>query len=145
SWILIGRVMIGCPTEIPANRSKSVGAPADWVTAVTVPTGVFLISAGSATSAPPCGETTEELPFWSRTTPAWRLVLPVDAGRLPIVMLPWVEFEARHNAVKLTPSVLSMAGSSTGQRLWGAHALGPTWNSWDAPVVAPAELVATAR
>ena len=34
--ILMGRVPIGMPTEIPASRSKSVGVPAETTVAVTV-------------------------------------------------------------------------------------------------------------
>jgi hypothetical protein len=35
--ILMGTVMIGWPTAIPANKSKFDGVPADSVTAVTGP------------------------------------------------------------------------------------------------------------
>src|SRR5262249_44902820 len=44
-WILIGIVMIGTPVWIPANRLKFDGRPADWVTAVTTPTGALGIGA----------------------------------------------------------------------------------------------------
>src|SRR5215475_12609639 len=128
SWILIGRVMIGTPVEIPANRLKFDGVPADVVTAVTVPTGVPVICTGSTTSAPAGGATTG--PSRPPASPACRLLFPVVwVGRFPIVMLPWVELEARQNGAVLIESVASIAGSSTGQRKNGAHAPGPAWNS----------------
>src|SRR5262249_39726659 len=120
--------------------------PADWVTAVTTPTGVLGISTGSATSAPVGDPTTvNSWVFWSSSSPTCRLVLPVVEAMVPIVMLPWVEFELRQNTSELIPSLASIGGSSTGQGENGAHAPGPAWNSWSAPVVVPAELVATTR
>jgi hypothetical protein len=41
------------------------------------------------------------------------LVFPVGEVMAPIVMLPWVEFEARQTGIVLLPSVASIAGSST--------------------------------
>src|SRR5262249_56846617 len=127
-------------------RSKFDGRPADRVVAVTAPTGVLGISTGSATSAP-VGDPTivNSEVLWSSSIPTCRLVLPVVVVMVPIVMLPCVEFEPRPNTLELTPSLASIAGSSTGQRENGAHAPGPAWNSWSAPVVVPAELVATTR
>ena len=72
-------------------------------------------------------------------------MLPVVVVMVPIVMLPCVEFEATQNTTVLIPSVASIAGSSTGQRQNGAHAPGPAWNVLIAPVVVPAEFVATTR
>jgi hypothetical protein len=43
-------------------------------------------------------------------------------------MLPCVEFEARQRLARVTPSVASIAGSSTGQRLNGVQPRGPAWN-----------------
>ena len=60
-------------------------------------------------------------------------------------MLPCDEFEATQTLVVLTPSVASIAGSSTGQRLNGVQAPGPAWNVWSGPKVVPAEFVATTR
>ena len=72
---------------------------------------------GSLMTAPPCGETiVKTLVFSSITSPVWRLVFPVKVVMGPIVMLPWVEFEARQRLMLLTPSEASIVGSSTGQR-----------------------------
>src|SRR5262245_2878299 len=146
-WILIGIVMIGTPVWIPANRLKFDGRHADWVTAVTTPTGVLGIWTGSATSASVAESptTVNSEVFGSNSIPTCRLVFPVVEVMVPIVMLPCVEFEPRQNTIELIPSLASIAGSSTGQRKNGAHAPGPAWNSWSAPVVVPAELVATTR
>ena len=57
-----------------------------------------------------------------------RLLFPVVVVKLPIVMLPCVEFEATQKPTVLTPSVASIAGSSTGQRLNGVQTPGPAWN-----------------
>src|SRR5262249_51317519 len=109
------------------NRLKFDGVPADMVTAVTGPTGL-LICTGSTTSAPPGGGTIG--PNSWPASPACRLLFPVVwVGRFAILMLPWVEFEARRNGAVLIESVASIAGSSTGQRKNGAHAPGPAWNS----------------
>src|SRR5262249_28953401 len=131
---------------IPAIRLKFDGRPADWVTAVTTPTGVLGIWTGSATSAPVGDPTTVNSEvFGLSSNPTCRLVFPVVVVMVPIEMLPCVEFEARQNTAELIPSLASIAGSSTGQRKNGAHAPGPAWNSWSSPVVVPAELVATTR
>src|SRR5262249_57503330 len=91
--------MIGTPVEIPANRLKLDGVPADVVTAVTVPTGVPVICTGSTTSAPAGGATTG--PSRPPASPACRLLFPVVwVGRFPIVMLPWVQLEpSQHHAL----------------------------------------------
>src|SRR5262245_15599300 len=120
-WILMGIVMIGAPSEIPANRSKLDGTPADSTvaTALTPPT---LTSAGSATSAPPGGETPVTSPVAKASPgPACRLVLAVIVVVAPMVKLPCVEFEPRQMLCEFSPSVASIAGSSTGQRKNGAQ------------------------
>src|SRR4030095_1308022 len=143
-WILIGSVMIGTPSEIPANKSRSVGVPADWTVAVTV-TPPTVTVAGSATSDPAGGAMNVKTPLFSAaTTPPCRLLFRfVGGGKRPIGMLPCLEFEATQRLAKMTPSVASIAGSSTGQRENGVQAPGPAWNVWSAPVVVPAEFVAT--
>jgi hypothetical protein len=60
--------------------------------------------------------------------PICRLLFPVIVSVLPIWMLPWVEFEVTQTDTRLTPSVASMAGSSTGQRVNGVQRPGPAWN-----------------
>src|SRR5262249_44228370 len=137
--------MIGIPTEILASRSKFEGTPADWTVAVTVipPAVTSTESAMSASVADPT--VVKGKAVVSTTTPACGLLFPVALGVVRIVMLPCVEFEARQKLTVLTPSVASIAGSSTGQRLNGVQAPGPAWNVWSAPVVVPAEFVATAR
>src|SRR4029450_6469454 len=114
-WILIGSVMIGTPSEIPANKSKSVGVPADWTVAVTV-TPPTVTVAGSATSDPAGGAMNVKTPlFRSATSPPCRLLFPVVVGgKVPIVMLPCVEFEATQILAKMTPSVAGIAGRSRG-------------------------------
>src|SRR5262249_19443254 len=108
-WILIGIVMIGTPVWIPANRSKFDGRPADWVTAVTAPIGLGIWT-GSATSAPVGDPTTVNSEVvWSSSIPTCRLVFAVVVVRVPIVMLPWVEFEPRQNTIVLIPSLASIA------------------------------------
>ena len=65
----------------------------------------------------------------STTSPPCRLLFPVVVGdKVPILMLPCVEFEATQKLTVLTPSVASIAGSSTAQRLNGVQAPGPPWN-----------------
>src|SRR5262249_21275989 len=144
-WILIGSVMIGTPVESPASRSKSDGSPADETVAKTaIPPAVTMT--GSEMTAPPAGDTMlNTLVFESNTMPTCRLVLPVRLLVVPIVMLPFVEFEARQTLSVFTPSAASITGSSTGQRLNGVQKPGPAWNVWSAPVVVPAEFVATTR
>src|SRR5262249_30741790 len=146
STILIGSVRIGIPTETPASKSKSVGVPADTTVARTV-TPPAVTVAGSAMSEPPGGAMNVKTPaFRSATSPPCRLLFPVIVGgKLPILMLPCDEFEATQRLTKVVPSVASIAGSSTGQRLNGVQPPGPAWNVWSAPVVVPAEFVATAR
>src|SRR5207302_839389 len=115
------------------------------VTAVTGPTGL-LSWTGSAINDPPAGATEENVPvLLSCSIPSCRFVLPVVVVTLPIVMLPWVELVPRQNGIVFLPSVPSIDGSSTGQRENGAHAPGPAWSSWSAPVLVPALLVATTR
>src|SRR5262249_20453226 len=148
-WILIGTVMIGWPSEIPANRLKFDGVPADSTVAVTSPPRT---ATGSAMSAPPAGATTEKTPLvLSSTSPTWRLVFPVGVVREPIVMLPCVEFDATQkllepvpppNKPRVPPVAASIAGSSTGQRVNGPQSPGGVWNVVSAPVVLAAELVA---
>src|SRR5215475_8217392 len=145
-WILVGSVTIGTPTESPAIKSKSVGVPADSTVAVAV-RPLMVTSTGSPTSAPAGGAMKVKVKVLSSSrSPPCRLLFPVAAvGVLPILMLPCVEFEATQSARTLTPSAASIAGSSTGQRLNGVQAPGPAWNVWSAPVVVPAEFVATTR
>src|SRR5262245_22704159 len=145
-WILTGSVRIGMPSEIPASKSKSVGVPADTTVARTV-AGPAVTVAGSAMSDPPGAPMNVKVKaVVSTTSPPCRLLFPVIVGgKVPILMLPCVEFEATQKLTVLTPSVASMAGSSTAQRLNGVQPPGPAWNVWSAPVVVPAEFVATAR
>src|SRR4029450_7965786 len=112
-WILIGSVMIGTPSEIPANKSKSVGVPADWTVAVTV-TPPTVTVAGSATSDPAGGARNVKTPlFRSATSPPCRLLFPVVVGgKLPIVMLPCLEFEATQRLAKMTPSGARSGGAA---------------------------------
>src|SRR5262249_57933274 len=148
-WILIGTVMIGWPSEIPANRLKFDGVPADSTVAVTSPPRT---ATGSAMSAPPAGATTEKTPLvLSSTSPTWRLVFPVGVVREPIVMPPCVELDATQKLLepvppppklRLPPVAASIAGSSTGQRVNGPQSPGGVVNVVSAPVVLPAELVA---
>src|SRR5262245_31758606 len=136
----------GTPTSITAMKLKFDGKPADSTVAVTV-TPPAVTVAGSATSAPLADPATVVLPvFSSSTTPTCRLLFPVGVVVAPIVMVPCVEFEATQSAIVLTPpSVASINGSSTGQRKTGVQSPGPAWKIMSAPVVVPAELVATAR
>src|SRR5262245_3853416 len=145
-WILMGSVTIGMPTEIPASKLKSVGTPADSTVAMTV-AGPAVTVAGSAMSEPPTAPTNVKVKaVVSTRRPPCRLLFPVIVGgKRPIWMLPFVEFEATQKLTVLTPSVASIDGSSTGQRLNGVQAPGPAWNVWSAPNVVPAELVATTR
>ena len=103
--------------------------------------------AGSAMSAPPAGAMNVKTPAVQvRHEPSLQVAVPGHRGSVvPILMLPCVEFEATQSWTMLTPSVASIAGSSTGQRLNGVQAPGPAWNVWSAPVVVPAEFVATTR
>jgi hypothetical protein len=142
---LIGIVMIGTPVWIPAMKLKFDGKPADSTVAVTV-TPPAVTWAGSATSAPVGDPTTVKTPVVSSSTsPTCRLLFPVAVVVVPIVMLPCVEFDARQSANVVTPpSVASIAGSSTGQRKNGVQSPGPAWKIMSAPVVVPAEFVATA-
>src|SRR5262249_12814973 len=97
-------------------------------------------------TAPPAGETiVNRLVFSSSTRPICRFVFPVRLLVVPIVMLPFVEFEARQRPIVLTPSVASIVGSSTGQRVNGVQRPGPAWKVLSSPVVVPAEFVATTR
>jgi hypothetical protein len=80
-------------------------------------------------TAPPAGETiVNTLVAWSSTKPSCRLVFRVKLLVVPIVMLPFGEFEARQIPTVLTPSVASIVGSSTGQRVNGVQRPGPAWN-----------------
>src|SRR5262249_32998938 len=145
-WILLGSVTIGTPTESPAIKSKFVGVPADSTVAMAV-RPLMVTSTGSPTSAPAGGAMNVKVKVLSSSrSPPCGLVVPVSGGGgLPSVVLPGVEFEATERASTLTPSAASIAGSSTGQRLNGVQAPGPAWNVWSAPVVVPAEFVATTR
>src|SRR5262245_29737444 len=138
-------VTTGTPSSIPAMKLKFDGKPADSTVAVTV-TPPAATWAGSATSAPVGDPTTVVVPLISSsTTPTCRLLFPVAVVVVPIVMLPCVEFGATQSASVVTPpSVASIAGSSTGQRKTGVQSPGPAWKVMSAPVVVPAELVATA-
>ena len=109
----------------PALKSKSDGTPADSTVAITVmPPAVTWT--GSPTSAPLADPTAVKTPVLkSATAPNCRLLFPVNEFVVPIVMLPCVEFEATHEVSKLTPSVASIAGSSTGQRKYGVQRPGP--------------------
>src|SRR5262245_16172467 len=128
-WILTGSVTIGMPTEIPASKSKSVGVPAETTVARTV-TPPAVTVAGSAMSDPPGTPMNVKVKaVVSTRSPPCRLLFPVVVGgKPPILMLPCVEFEATQKLTVLTPSVASIAGSSTGQRLNGVQAPGPAWN-----------------
>src|SRR4029450_11161418 len=113
---------------------KSVGVPADSTVAVTV-TGPAVTVAGSAMSDPAGGAMNVKMPlFRSATSPPCRFLCPVVVGgKVPIVMLPCVEFEATQILAKMTPSVASIAGSSTGQRENGVQAPGPARDARSAP------------
>src|SRR5262249_27276542 len=128
-WILTGSVRIGAPTEIPASKSKSVGVPADTTVARTV-TPPAVTGAGSAMRDPSGGPMDVKMALLrSATSPPCRLLFPVIVGgKSPMVMLPCVEFDAMQIGANVLPSVASMAGSSTGQRLNGVQAPGPAWN-----------------
>src|SRR5262249_53286376 len=132
------------PSPSPATRLKLDGGPAGSTVAVTtaVPT---VICTGAATIAPSGGATAVYSPAAVATTPSCRLMFPVGVVRLPIVMVPWLEFEATQTPSVLTPSVASIAGSSTGHRKYGVQNPGPTWNTMSAPVALPAEFIAITR
>jgi hypothetical protein len=74
---LIGSVMIGWPSEIPANRLKFDGVPADSTVAVTAPPRTW---AGSAMTAPPAGATTEKTPVLLSTRPVGGDLTGLSAG-----------------------------------------------------------------
>src|SRR5262249_20338063 len=130
----------------PASKSKSDGTPADSTVAVTV-TPPAVTVAGSAMSDPPGAPMNVKVKaVVSATSPPCRLLFPVIVGgKVPILRLPCVEFEAMQKLTVLTPSMASIAGSSTGQRLNGVQAPGPAWKVWSAPVVVPALFVAITR
>src|SRR5262245_6834613 len=89
-WILTGSVRIGTPTESPADRSKSDGAPADWRVAMAVCPETVTVT-GSAMIAPPGGPMVWKMPaFRSAGAPICRLLFPVVVTTpvVPSVMLP---------------------------------------------------------
>src|SRR5262249_27000687 len=125
------------PTWIPAKRLKLDGLPADETMARIPPSA----GVGSLMTAPSIGEMIVE-PLMPSGSPNCRFVLPVRVVMGPIVMLPWVEFEAMQAGCALLAAA-NIAGSSTGQRKNGVQSNGPTWNVWSGPVTVPAEVVAT--